>query len=48
MSRPLSRLVPRSWRGDPDRFWAVFRPIVKPITLETLEPPKAKPKALLH
>jgi 1-acyl-sn-glycerol-3-phosphate acyltransferase len=33
LSRPLSRLVPRSWRGDPDRFWAVFRPIVKPIAL---------------
>jgi 1-acyl-sn-glycerol-3-phosphate acyltransferase len=33
VSRPLSRLMPRSWRGDPDRFWAVFRPIVKPITL---------------
>ena len=23
-------------------------PIVKPIAIETLEPPKAKPKALLH
>ena len=33
MSRPLAQLVPRSWRGDPDRFWAVFRPIVKPIAL---------------
>lgn len=33
MSRPLSRLVPRTWRGDPDRFWAFARPIVQPITL---------------
>jgi 1-acyl-sn-glycerol-3-phosphate acyltransferase len=31
LSRSLSRLVPRRW--DPDRFWAVFRPIVQPITL---------------
>jgi 1-acyl-sn-glycerol-3-phosphate acyltransferase len=33
VSTPLSRLLPRSWRGDPDRFWAIFRPIVQPITL---------------
>jgi len=33
VSRSLLRLVPRSWRGDPDRFWAVFRPIVRPIAL---------------
>lgn len=33
MSRPLSRLLPRTWRGDPDRFWAFARPIVQPITL---------------
>ncbi len=33
MSRPLSRLVPRTWREDPDRFWAIARPIVQPITL---------------
>ena len=33
MSTALSRLLPRSWRIHPDRFWAVFRPIVQPITL---------------
>ncbi|HYX77201.1 MAG TPA: lysophospholipid acyltransferase family protein [Gaiellaceae bacterium] len=33
MSTPLSRLLPRSWHGNPDRFWAIFRPIVQPITL---------------
>jgi 1-acyl-sn-glycerol-3-phosphate acyltransferase len=33
VSRPLSLLVPRSWRGNPDRFWAFARPIVQPITL---------------
>jgi 1-acyl-sn-glycerol-3-phosphate acyltransferase len=33
MSTPLSRLLPRSWRGNPDRFWAIARPIVQPITL---------------
>jgi 1-acyl-sn-glycerol-3-phosphate acyltransferase len=33
VTRPLSRLVPRSWRGDPDRAWRVFRPIVGPVAL---------------
>jgi 1-acyl-sn-glycerol-3-phosphate acyltransferase len=33
VSTPLSRLLPRRWRGDPDRFWAIARPIVQPITL---------------
>jgi 1-acyl-sn-glycerol-3-phosphate acyltransferase len=33
VSTPLSRLLPRSWHGNPDRFWAIFRPIVQPITL---------------
>jgi len=33
VSTPLSRLLPRSWRGNPDPFWAIARPIVQPITL---------------
>jgi 1-acyl-sn-glycerol-3-phosphate acyltransferase len=33
VSRLLSRLVPRSWRGDADRAWRFFRPIVQPGTL---------------
>src|SRR5262249_20292438 len=33
VSRPLSRLLPRRRRREPHPFWAVFRPIVQPITL---------------
>jgi 1-acyl-sn-glycerol-3-phosphate acyltransferase len=30
---PLSRLLPRSWRANPDGWWRFARPIVQPITL---------------
>ena len=35
-------------KSDEELEAAEDDPIVKPITIETLEAPKAKPKALLH
>ncbi len=35
-------------KADEELEAAEDDPIVKPIAIETLEPPKAKPKALLH